>query len=171
MITKRLIKTIRSQFALDWTGIYGAPHWSRVRENGLRIAEATGANITVVELFAFLHDSKRLNDGRDPKHGLRATEFARAIAGKEFDIEQHELELLAEACTGHSDGYVEGDITVLTCWDADRLDLGRVGIQPNPQYLCTEVAKQAEILEWAYRRSQLTDSFGVKNETIKNHYS
>jgi hypothetical protein len=37
---------------------------------------------------------------------------------------------------------LDGDITVQTCWDADRLDLPRVGIQPLPQFLCTEAAKK-----------------------------
>jgi uncharacterized protein len=52
-----------------------------------------------------------------------------------------------------SDGQMEGDVTVRTCWDADRLDLGRVGIRPDPHYLCTEAARDAEVLAWAYRRS------------------
>lgn len=153
MIDQELVRLIRRQFALEWTGIHGAPHWTRVRENGLRLAEATGAKPNVVELFAFLHDSRRLNDGYDPEHGLRAAVFARTLAGSAFELEAADLELLATACEGHSDGLKEGDITVLTCWDADRLDLGRVGIRPDPNRLCTQVAREPVILEWAYRRS------------------
>jgi uncharacterized protein len=63
------------------------------------------------------------------------------------------MSLLVEACTGHSDGDTEADITVQTCWDADRLDLGRVGIRPHPIYLCTAVAKEAGVLQEAYLRS------------------
>lgn len=153
MINQSLIKIIRNQFVLEWTGIHGAPHWARVRENGLRLADLTGANPRVIELFAFLHDSRRLNDGRDPAHGARAAEFVRILAGSEFDLEPNELELLVGACHGHSDGLTVGDITVLTCWDADRLDLGRVGIAPDPARLCTEAARDPKILDWAYRRS------------------
>lgn len=36
-----------------------------------------------------------------------------------------------KALAYHSDGYTEGDITVQVCWDADRLDLGRVGINQS----------------------------------------
>ena len=43
MITQDLIRVIRRQFALDWHGIHGALHWTRVRENGLRLAKITGA--------------------------------------------------------------------------------------------------------------------------------
>ena len=48
---------------------------------------------------------------------------------------------------------MEGDATVLTCWDADRLDLGRVGIRPDPKYLCTPAARDPEMLASAYLRS------------------
>ena len=107
----------------------------------------------MIELFAFLHDSRRLNDGHDPEHGLRAAEFARSLAGSAFELEPVDLELLMTACRDHSDGRNEGDRTVLTCWDADRLDLGRVGIRPRPDLLCTDAARDPGILEWAYQRS------------------
>ena len=86
MISKELIEELRSQFALDWGGIHGAPHWSRVRVNGLILAKQTGANICVVELFAFLHDSRRFNDDYDPEHGARAACFVESLRGKFFDL-------------------------------------------------------------------------------------
>jgi uncharacterized protein len=150
MIDKALIQTIRNQFALDWHGIHGAPHWARVRENGLRLAESTGANIKG-ELFAFFHDSRRINDGHDPNHGIRASEFARSLLSE--TLGEIEMELLVAACNGHSNGGLTGDITVCTCWDADRLDLGRVGIRPDPRYLCTATARNPQIIEWAFARS------------------
>ena len=153
MIEPQLIQIIRKQFVLEWTGIHGAPHWARVRENGLRLAGSTGADPRVIELFAFLHDSRRMNDGYDPMHGQRAADFARMLALEEIEIDSVALELLVESCQRHSAGQMEGDITVLTCWDADRLDLGRVGIKPDPNLLCTEAARMPETLEWAYRRS------------------
>lgn len=153
MIDQALIRVLRGQFTLDWRGIHGVSHWTRVRENGLRLAEVTGANARVVELFAFLHDSRRRSDGTDPEHGLRASLFARSLAGSAFDLAPAELDLLAAACHGHSDGLIVGDVTVLTCWDADRLDLGRVGIRPHPARLGTEAARDPAVLEWAYQRS------------------
>ena len=79
VIDKKLIKIIRDQFRLDWHGIHGAGHWARVRENGLRLTATTGANEKIVELFAFLHDSRRLHDGPDPEHGERAADFANEL--------------------------------------------------------------------------------------------
>lgn len=153
MIDRELVRIIRGQFALEWTGIHGAPHWTRVRENGLRLAESTGAKVQVIELFAFLHDSRRMSDGYDPEHGSRAALFARTLAGSAFELESPDLDLLVTACQGHSDGLTVGDITVLACWDADRLDLGRVGIKPHPARLCTAGARDPSTLEWAYQRS------------------
>jgi uncharacterized protein len=148
-----LIETLRRQFALDWHGVHGIRHWERVRENGLRLAALTGANARVVELFAWLHDCRRLDEWEDPGHGERAAGYLRGLRGRVLEVSDAELELLAHACRHHSDGLMEGDVTVRTCWDADRLDLGRVGIRPDPAYLCTDAAREPGLLAWAYRRS------------------
>jgi uncharacterized protein len=153
ILGRELIRIIQQRFALNWKGLHGAPHWARVRENGLRLAETTGANTDVVELFAFLHDSRRLNDDSDYEHGKRAAIFAQALAGSVFELVPSDLEDLLTACRGHSDGLRQGHITVLTCWDADRLDLGRVGIKPSPERLCTDAARDPSMIEWAYKRS------------------
>ena len=106
-----------------------------------------------MEYFAFIHDLGRLNDNHDPEHGYRAALIAEKIAGDLIAVDAVELDLLMEACQGHSDGHLEADVTVMTCWDADRLDLGRVGIRPDPLRLCTAIAREPEILEVAYERS------------------
>lgn len=49
---------------------------------------------------------------------------------------RHNGLLLAEQ-TGANARVVE--ILVITCRDADRLDLGRVGIRPDPERLCTSL--------------------------------
>tara|TARA_R110002072_G_scaffold211501_5_gene369099 strand:- start:12581 stop:13060 length:480 start_codon:yes stop_codon:yes gene_type:complete len=153
LISSRLIEFARSEFRLDWDGIHGAPHWSRVRHNGLMLAEHTGANSRVVEYFAFIHDLGRENDHYDPDHGDRAATIAEKIAGDLIHLIDTELDLLMEACRGHSDGHTVADVTVMTCWDADRLDLGRVGIRPDPNRLCNSHARDHSVLSAAYERS------------------
>lgn len=150
---KELMRVLQDQFAIDWKGIHGLSHWLRVRDNGLRLAGLTGARRDVVELFALFHDSKRLNDRRDPQHGERGASFAQSLVGSLFELDPEGLELLMAACRGHTDGLTVGDPTVITCWDADRLDLGRIGVKPDPARLCTEAAKEPAMLEWAYARS------------------
>lgn len=154
IITKSLIAYLRSQFTLSWSGIHGISHWERVRENGLRLARSTGADAELVELFAFLHDSRRQNDGGDPEHGPRAAELAMGLEGEFYSVGSERLQLLCDACRDHSEGYIEADPTIQTCWDADRLDLGRIGIEPDPRHLCTVAAKRQKVLEWARRRSR-----------------
>jgi uncharacterized protein len=61
--------------------------------------------------------------------------------------------LLVAAVRDHEKGFTRADVTVMTCWDADRLDLGRVRVRPNPIYLCTDMAKERATIEWAYKRS------------------
>jgi uncharacterized protein len=155
-LSDQLLAAIRREYALPWNGTHGVSHWGRVRENGLRLAETTGADRQVVELFAYLHDSKRRNERRDPGHGARAAEFVRTLQGSLIDLSEESLELLVYACTYHTDGLTEAQVTVQTCWDADRLDLGRVGIRPQACYLCTPAAKDADTIEWAFARSRQT---------------
>jgi uncharacterized protein len=117
------------------------------------LARFNGSNIHVIELFAFFHDARRVNEHRDDGHGARGAQLARNLRGMYFDATDQEMNLLTLACEGHSDGLLDADISVQSCWDSDRLDLGRVGIEPNPQYLCTEAAKLAVNLNKAIARS------------------
>lgn len=154
MISQELMALIEQGFALHLDGIHGKAHWTRVRNNGLRLAEQTGADTKVVELFAFLHDSKRMNDGHDLQHGARAAQWAASLRGSLLDLPDSEFELLRFACEHHTDGLTEADITIQTCWDADRLDLGRIGIWPNPRRLCTSAAKESAMIDWAVTQSR-----------------
>jgi uncharacterized protein len=152
---KPLVDRILQQYALPWHGTHGAGHWARVLENGLRLAEVTGALVEVVQLFAVFHDSRRTNEGADRGHGQQGADLAALLRGQLFDLPDREFELLYTACARHTDGLTEADVTIQTCWDADRLDLGRVGIAPHPRRLCTPAAKRPEILEWADGRGAL----------------
>lgn len=153
IITPQLIHTVRIQYAVSWDGVHGVKHFERVRHNGLILAERTGARRHVVELFAYLHDSKRVNDAIDPDHGARGAQFALSLRDRIINIDDEDLELLAFACAHHTRGWIEADVTVQTCWDADRLDIGRVLSKPDPEKLCTDAARDPQIIEWAYEQS------------------
>lgn len=148
-----ILAAILRGYALDLDGIHGVAHWARVMENGLRVASETGADVDVVRLFALLHDSRRLNDGTDPDHGPRAAQFAGTLRGRLFDLSAARFQLLQVACAGHTHERTHPDVTVRTCWDTDRLDLGRIGIRPRPRLLCTDVARRDETIRWATEKA------------------
>jgi uncharacterized protein len=152
-INLNLFDYLVKSHALSEHGYHGPDHWLRVLQNGRLLTPLTGANLRVVELFALIHDSKRINENIDPEHGPRAALFAASLRNKWFAVTDDEMQLLDEACRLHSDGFVDSDVTVQTCWDSDRLDLGRVGIKPHPTRLCTDAAKNNEFLAAAYERS------------------
>jgi uncharacterized protein len=148
-----IIHEILDSYSLPVRGDHGVVHWARVLENGRRLAAATGARIEVVSLFALFHDSRRVNEHSDFGHGHRGARYARSLRGKMIHLDDHDFELLFEACRLHTDGLTEGDITLQTCWDADRLDLGRVGITPEADLLCTDAAR--DLIDWADGRASL----------------
>lgn len=153
MITAGLLRAIVAEYRLRLEGVHGLAHWARVLENGARLAPLTGADPRVVELFAVFHDARRRNDHRDPGHGRRGAKLAMALRGAHFELDDAAFALLVEACERHTDGHVSGDVTLLTCWDADRLDLRRCGIVPVPERLGTKAARRPDLLAWANQRA------------------
>ncbi len=148
-----IVQAILDEYALPLEGDHGVSHWARVLENGMRLSQVTGANLEVVRLFAIFHDSKRFNECTDPEHGQRGAEFAAELHGQLFDLPDKDFNLLYRACSDHTHEWTHPDITIQTCWDSDRLDLGRVGIMPHPNRLCTDVAKTKEVIQWADGRA------------------
>jgi uncharacterized protein len=134
--------------------VHGPDHWRRVERNACVLAARTGAVVPVVRLFALFHDSRRENDGYDPDHGRRGAEFAAKVRGTWFELQDEHFELLQYACLWHTDGHHHEDPTIGTCWDADRLDLGRVGMIPDPDWMSTkfgaEIAAHGTIQPWLH---------------------
>ena len=148
-----LLEAVLVDYRLPPMGLHGISHWARVLEIGRRLAATNGARVQVVELFALLHDARRLNESVDHGHGLRSAQWARTLRGSLLTLADEDFELLYYACAHHTDGQRHTDVTVGTCWDSDRLDLSRAGIRPHLKYLCTESARDPLILEWAIERS------------------
>lgn len=166
MNLKSVLHAVLEDYVLPLDGDHGVAHWARVLENGLRLAEETRANVKVVSLFAVLHDSRRVNEFSDPDHGPRAAQFAAELRGSLYDLDDHEFQLLHRACEGHTHERDHPDVTIQTCWDSDRLDLGRVGIMPHASRLCTEVAKRPDTIKWADGRA----SFGVVPTFVRDEW-
>lgn len=117
---------------------HGIAHWQQVERNGMFLASETGADVVVVRLFALFHDSKRATDAPDVTHGAQGAEFAKVcLEEHRFDISQEQFEKLYHACKFHTSEHCSGDATIDTCYDADRLDLGRVDIKLDPDKMAT----------------------------------
>lgn len=133
----RLRKYLKKQFILKTDSLHGPTHWKNVEEFGLRLADQNGADKKVVTLFAWIHDSCRKDEFDDMEHGARAANLAEELQGKYFKLTKTQFSKLHYAIKHHNEGQVSADVTIGTCWDADRLDLGRVGINPEERYMST----------------------------------
>lgn len=113
-----------------------------MRDVGLELARSNGADDEVVELFALLHDAFREDEYEDERHGERAAEMVKNFQGKFFTISSPQLKQLTYACREHAKGAISDDITIGTCFDADRLDLWRVGQTPEERYFSTSAGRE-----------------------------
>ncbi len=128
--------------------LHGEDHWRRVAVAGSRIADRTlGVDRLVVLLFAILHDAGRLRDFFDEHHAYRGAKLARELLEGTTLVSEEQLETLLHAIERHDSGGRSEDPTIAACFDADRLDLWRVGVRPNPALLSTEAA--VGLIEWA----------------------
>jgi uncharacterized protein len=147
----RLVDDVIERSTGKNSSIHGEDHWKRVGAAGLALLpETPGADPSLVFLFALFHDSI------DPMHGPRAAVLARDLRGGPFDLGNEEMDLLAFACEEHTNGKLGRDQTVGVCWDADRLNLWRVGFEPDPSFLSTEAARSKERIAWARNLQQET---------------
>jgi uncharacterized protein len=160
-----LARRVLAGYRLDSEGIHGPWHWLRVRANGLALVAMTpGADALVVELFALLHDGWREDEGHDLGHGARAADAALALAAEGvLPLEPARLRVLAEACRWHEHGSVSAEPTIGCCWDADRLDLSRLGRRPKAAFLSTAAARGAELQAraWAAGWTSKRDAAGA----------
>ena len=139
--------------------IHGPAHWSRVRRFGSVLAEAEAlpdAARACVEIFAWVHDLARRHDGGGNEHAIEGAAYIDQVVPAIFGpLPREQMETIRVAILYHSDGMTareasEADVfpdvtwqpelvvaTVGCCWDADRLDLPRVGIIPEARFMST----------------------------------
>lgn len=152
VITEELLRAVKDHYQLDWQGTHGVIHWSRVYDIGMKLAEQDGVNSRVLQLFSIFHDSQRQNEGKDPGHGRRGTGLVKQLRHL-ISLNDDEFHLLVTACNLHTDVIYHDNRTIQACFDTDRLDLGRVNIYPDPELLCTPLAKTDPFIQWAYGKS------------------
>lgn len=136
-----LINKVINDALLSDSPIHGTYHWRVVERNGLYLCQFNNADKEVIRFFGLLHDCMRVNDGFDKEHGPRAKKYIKSIADF-LPLNKEQIDDLCMACASHTFGAKAINETVATCWDADRLDIGRVGIQPHEDYLTNSEAKR-----------------------------
>ena len=123
-----------------WSVDHGETHWRIVAATAMDLADETpGADREVAFLFGLLHDTRRRNESADVGHGQRAAGYARELLA--HDIDYLRGGTLAAAISLHDQGQTTTDPTGGVCWDADRLQLSRVGIIPDEQFFSTRAGK------------------------------
>ena len=145
------------RFRLDLRGPHGLPHWARVYENAMQIADIMkmdDEDRQVLALFAVLHDSERVTDGPDPDHGERSAQIAEEMRGTYFQMSDKHFAFLHKACAYHNKPVTCTDPVVQTCWDADRLDLGRLNIRIDTSFLSRNTGQNHALIEAADQRGR-----------------
>lgn len=134
--------TLRGHFQLGPDSIHGPEHWQRVERHAVWLAEQGQGEVMVARLFAVFHDVCRRSDGRDDEHGARGAALAATLRGVGFDLPDASFTRLQYACIWHTAGRLSEDPTIGACWDADRLDIWRVGYTPAEAFMSTPHARE-----------------------------
>lgn len=168
LVAKRVLRRdvldhLQGLFRLEWQGIHGLPHWVRLMQYGMRIAEREGGDPWVVAWFAILHDHQRWDDGDDRHHGPRAADAMVDVQALGWfdDLNPTQIDLITEAVRHHSDGWIHSNPSIGACWDGDRLDLVRLGIAPSIGLLSTNTAKKMASIHTVNGQSALRHRLAV----------
>ena len=141
-----IFQIVTKEFKIELDGEHGISHWQRVYNNCLELGKFYGISSSVFELFALLHDSKREDEYEDKDHGKRAALFVKELVDKKIiELSKEDKNRLIFACSNHTKpnkrAKLYDDMVVQICFDADRLDIGRVGTVPKQSYFSTQYAK------------------------------
>lgn len=134
----------RTNEAASSSRIHGLNHWKRVEAFGLLMAEVCPeADKEVISWFAYTHDSMRTDDGCCTEHGPNAAELIDKVRDTYMsELSDEQIGKLRTACYHHTFEKNAEDITVDICFDADRLDLLRCGLTPDPQMMAGEIGAE-----------------------------
>lgn len=157
--------------------LHGVAHWTRVHRYGLLLAETlelSESEKIAVALFGWTHDLARTDDGGGNQHSIDGAEYVAHVTNTLFsDFPKDTLTIVQNAIRYHSDGMNAEEAlyslslandsswsrsailnTIGCCWDADRLDLLRLGIVPRESKMSTPFWQ--EVLPLAAKLNKMT---------------
>ncbi len=171
-----LIEFLTRKAPLVDSPIHGIRHWSAVICTGLEIRRRRPEiDPTLIKLFGLIHDACRVDEGTDRDHGRRAADLVILLQTKFFKLSEDDLALLHEACAEHSDGHIHTNPTIGAMWDADRLNLVRLGITPSHRFLSLHESRAPDLIDLAQKFDTSMQTWanceipvGVRLETLSH---
>lgn len=127
--------------------MHGEDHWRAVATQGLRLAHMCDLGPegrSAAALFGLFHDCRRLNDDRDPEHGLRGSHAFLSCPSLQ-GLDAGFRETLAASMVLHDGGETTDDPIKGIGWDADRSVLTRVGINPAFRFFSVLPEEQFDV--------------------------
>jgi uncharacterized protein len=162
----RALSLVQEHGTVNRRSIHGPSHWHNVEANAVHLAGLEGVQTLVPRMFAIFHDFLRENDNEDPGHGPRAAEFLRIRRDRFPEMAYLDFEALAQACERHTVGDLAEDPMIGICWDADRLDLIRVGITPDPKFMSTPSGKRIAYNMSEFGEYEELEEFQVRYKSL-----
>ncbi len=149
--------------------IHGDKHWRGVVHIGLNLARLDPrVDPLMVFLFGLFHDLQRANEGNDFDHGRRAGSYVLREGSSFSFIPPDKIDILAEACSGHVDGDLSSHPSIGACWDADRLSLWRLSIEPKPEFLSRDISRDPQVIREAAGWTKSPPSWEVLLQELGN---
>lgn len=144
-----LVDACSSGAALVESDTHGERHWRAVARVGAElVAVDPEPDSDVLFLFALLHDARRELETRDPEHGPRAAVLAADLRERGlFQLDDDRFARLDEACRLHDTGAVSDDPTIGACYDADRINLTRLGFTIDHALLSRPVSRDDAFID------------------------
>ncbi|MFA5087161.1 MAG: HD domain-containing protein [Candidatus Paceibacterota bacterium] len=135
-LNKKTIKEIENKAKEFFVGASGCHDWThveRVRNLALKIGKKEKANLSIIEVAAYLHDIGRKEE-MDTKgkicHAEKGKELAEEILSK-YDLDKETVENIKHCILSHRyrNNHMPETIEAKVLYDADKLDsIGAVGI-------------------------------------------
>ncbi|MHB9031383.1 MAG: HD domain-containing protein [Candidatus Latescibacterota bacterium] len=122
------------------TEIHGLEHLRRVACTAGRIALWENEDMKAAVVGGFLHDCARVNDGGGQEHAYDSAIIAEEVLRRHFP--ELDADRVVFAIHHHAAGLIAEDLLVGAIWDADRLDLVRLGVRVRTELLSTRIAKR-----------------------------
>jgi uncharacterized protein len=127
---RKIAPALEARLPLGESPVHGYEHARRVGLFAEILAWQYGADMFAAVVAAYCHDCARENDGPDPGHGARSWQRCAGVLRDLFP--GLPMKALRLAIEDHSLGSTTQAPLIASLWDADRIDLMRLGYELDP---------------------------------------